>query len=90
MGGLVLIQNVGVVSGTTPTLDGKWQSSADDSTYTDITSATYTQVTSTTSLQKIGFDVRAAAKYIRYLGTIAGTSPSFTMGVQILGQKERV
>ena len=89
-GGLVLIQNVGVVSGTSPTLDGKWQSSPDDSTYTDISGATYTQVTATTSSQKVGFDVRAAAKYIRYVGTITGTSPSFTMGVQILGQKERV
>jgi hypothetical protein len=89
-GGLLLVQDVGVVSGTTPTLDGKWQSSPDDSTYTDISGATYTQVTATTSLQSIGFDVRAAAKYIRYVGTIAGTTPSFTMGVLIIGQKERV
>lgn len=89
-GGLLLIQNVGVVSGTSPTLDGKWQSSTDDSTYTDISGATYTQVTATTSSQKVGFDVKNAAKYIRYVGTIAGTSPSFTMGVQILGQKQRV
>jgi hypothetical protein len=88
-GGLILTQNVGTVSGTTPTLDGKWQSSPDNSTWTDISGATYTQVTASNSTQAIGFEVTAAAKYIRYVGTIAGTTPSFTMGVTVEGQKER-
>jgi len=89
-GGLIVEQLVGVVSGTTPTLDGKLQSSPDNSTWTDISGATFTQVTATDSFQKIGIDVRQGAKYIRYVGTIAGTTPSFTMGVALLGQKERV
>lgn len=89
-GGLVVQQLVGVVSGTTPTLDGKLQSSPDNSTWTDISGATFTQVTATDSFQKIGVQVPAAAKYIRYVGTIAGTTPSFTMGVVLLGSKERV
>lgn len=89
-GGVIVQQLVGVVSGTTPTLDGKLQSSPDNSTWTDISGATFTQVTATDSFQKIGVQVQAAAKYLRYVGTIAGTSPSFTMGVVLLGQKERV
>ena len=89
-GQLVVQQLVGVVSGTTPTLNGKLQSSPDNSVWTDISGATFTEVTATDSFQKIGVDVRAGAKYIRYVGTIAGTSPSFTMGVVLLGQKERV
>jgi len=90
-GGLLIEQLVGVVSGTTPTLDGKLQTSADNSTgWTDITGATFTQVTATDSFQKIGVGVRDTLGYIRYVGTIAGTTPSFTMGVAVLGQKERV
>lgn len=90
-GGLLVEQLVGVVSGTSPTLAGKIQTSADGSTsWEDITGATYTSVTATDSFQKIGFDVRETLGYIRYVGTIAGTSPSFTMGVVLLGQKERV
>ena len=89
-GGLVVQQLVGTVSGTTPTLDGKLQSSPDNSTWTDISGATFTQVTASDSFQKIGVRVGAAAKYLRYVGTIAGTTPSFTMGVVLLGSKERV
>lgn len=89
-GGLIVQQLVGVVSGTTPTLDGKLQSSPDNSTWTDISGATFTQVTASDSFQKIGVQVAAAARYLRYVGTIAGTTPSFTMGVVLLGQKERV
>jgi hypothetical protein len=90
-GGLIIEQLVGVVSGTTPTLAGKIQTSADGSSgWADIAGATFTSVTATDSFQKIGFDVRETLGYIRYVGTIAGTTPSFTMGVVLLGQKERV
>lgn len=90
-GGLVVEQLVGAVSGTTPSLDGKIQTSADGSTgWADISGATFTQITASDSFLKIGFDVRDTLGYIRYVGTIAGTTPSFTMGVALLGQKERV
>lgn len=89
-GGLLIVQTVGVVSGTTPTLDGKLQQSSDNSTWSDISGATFTQVTASDSYTAIGIDVRQTGGYIRYVGTIAGTTPSFTMGVSLLGQKERV
>ena len=89
-GGLIVTQQVGAVSGTNPTLDGKLQSSPDNSAWTDISGATFTQVTAANAEEKIGIDVREGAKYLRYVGTLGGTSPSFTMGVLLLGQKERV
>lgn len=91
-GGVIVEQLVGVVSGTNPTWDGKIQTSADGSTgWTDLTGATFTQVTATDSFQKIGFDVRDTLGYVRYVGTIGGTStPTFTMGVSLLAAKERV
>ena len=71
-GGVIVQQLVGVVSGTTPTLDGKIQTSADGSTgWTDISGATFTQVTATDSLTKIGFATRDTLGYVRYVGTIA-------------------
>jgi hypothetical protein len=88
---VIVQQQVGAVTGTTPTLDGKIQSSADGSTnWTDVTGATFTQVTASTSLQQTNVDTRAAARFIRYVGTIGGTTPSFTMAVQLIGQKATV
>lgn len=89
-GGLIIQQLVGAVSGTTPTLDGKLQGSADNSTWADVSGATFTQVTASDSYQKIGVHPRDVGKYLRYVGTIAGTTPSFALNVVILGQKERV
>lgn len=88
-GKLKVMQNVGTVSGTTPTLDGKLQDSADGSTgWADVTGATFTQVTAADSLQSIGVDTRAVKRYVRYVGTIGGTTPSFTMGVTFVGSKQ--
>src|SRR5262249_21969924 len=75
------IQHVAAVTGTTPTLDGKIQESSDNSTFTDVSGATFTQVTTSTNLQVITFD--RTKRYVRYVGTIAGTTPSFTMGVLV-------
>lgn len=80
-------QLVGVVSGTTPTLDGKIQQSPDNSTWVDVAGATFTQVTASDSYQSIGVDLRKTGGYIRYVGTIAGTTPSFTMGVTLVAEK---
>jgi len=84
-----IIQAVGVVSGTTPTLDGKVQSSATSGgTYADIAGATFTQVTATSNVQAINVRVSEASAFLRYVGTIGGTTPSFTMGVLFVGKKK--
>ena len=88
-GKVKVTQDVGAVSGTTPTLNGKIQDSADGSTgWADVTGATFTEVTASTNVQSIGVDTRLAKRYIRYVGTIAGTTPSYTMAVNAVGQKQ--
>jgi len=88
---LTVIQSVGVVSGTSPTLDGKIQSSdTSGGTYADITGATFTQVTASTNTQRIAVDISGHKRFIRYVGTIAGTSPNFRLGVVFRGAKKYV
>jgi hypothetical protein len=83
------IQQVGAVSGTTPTLDGKFQEGDTlGGAYSDIPGATFTQVTASTNLQTITFD--RTKRFVRYVGTIAGTTPSFTFGVLIGEQKKQL
>ena len=90
-GNLVVIQNVGVVSGTTPTLDGKIQDSVDGSAgWADVAGATFTQVTASNNVQAIAVNADATRGFIRYVGTIAGTTPSFTSGATALGIKVSV
>ena len=88
VGRLAITQHVGTVSGTSPTLDGKLQESSDNSTWSDISGATFTQVTASTAIQTIYIQTRATKRYIRYVGTIGGTSPSFGLAVTIQGQKQ--
>src|SRR5947208_113875 len=82
------LQQVGAVGGTSPTLDGKIQESSDNSAWSDISGATFTQVTASTNNQAITFD--RTKRYVRYVGTIAGTSPSFALAVVISEQKKQV
>jgi hypothetical protein len=89
-GNYLVVQDVGAVSGTTPTLDGKIQDSADNSSFADVSGLTFTQVTASTSLLTLNVDTRLVRRYIRYVGTIGGTTPSFGMDVIGLGAKQVV
>lgn len=86
-----VVLNTAKGTGTTPTLDGKLQSGAesDGSDAADISGATFTQVTDAAdSLQVLSVDLSAAGKYLRFVGTITGTSPSFVLGVSLVGIKK--
>lgn len=86
-GKVILDSTVG--TGTTPALDVKLQDSADDSSFADIAGATFAQVTDAgASLQSIGIDCDAAREFIRAVATIAGTTPSFTFSVNMVGNQE--
>lgn len=75
---------VGTVSGTSPTLDGKIQESdVLGSGYVDLAGATFTQVTASNNTQKIRLTGKTK-RYIRFVGTIAGTSPSFDLAANAL------
>lgn len=80
-GSVIFTQQVGTVSGTTPTLDGKVQDSLDGSTGWADTGATATQVTASTNNQNIVIDRSASKRFLRYVGTIAGTTPSYALQV---------
>src|SRR5262245_18919003 len=82
------VQQVGTVSGTSPTLDGKVQESSDNATWSDIPGATFSQVTASNNYQAITFD--RTKRYVRYVGTIGGTSPSFALAVLISEQKKQI
>src|SRR5262245_43542995 len=82
------IQQVGAAGGPPPTLDGKIQESSDNSAWTDIGGATFTQVTSSSNYQALTFD--RTKRYVRYVGTVAGSSPSFALAVVISEQKKQI
>jgi hypothetical protein len=73
------------------TLAGKIQSSATSGgSYADVTGATFTTVTNAAggSYQAISVDTRACSAYLKFIGTLAGTTPSFVFGVSIIGEKQ--
>lgn len=87
---LVLL-NASAGTGTNPTLDVKLQHSDDNSTFADVTGATFTQVTSdpgTAGVQAMRINVSNLKRYVRVIGTIAGTTPSFDFGVEFIGIKK--
>lgn len=80
------ILEVGAVSGTTPTLDVKLQESTDNSSWSDISGATFTQVTAANQRQAIR--CLRSKRYVRAVADVGGTTPSFTMCVEIVAQKK--
>ena len=86
--GAKVMVEVGAVTGTAPTLDGKVQDSADNVSFADVSGLAFTQVTTSNNSQSIAVDTRAVRRHIRYVGAIGGTTPSFTMAVQVIGKKK--
>ena len=85
------VLNASAGTGTTPTLDVKLQHSDDDSTYADVTGGAFTQVTDvagTAGVQVMKVNVSDLKRYVRVIGTIAGTTPSFEFGVEFIGIKK--
>lgn len=84
-GDILINQSVGTVTGTSPTLDTKIQDSADNSSWSDVSGATFTQVTATPStanaVTSLVLQSRTLRRYVRAVGTITGTSPSFPLSV---------
>lgn len=84
VGRIAITQLIGTVGGTSPTYDGKIQDSADGSTnWADVSGATFTQVTDSSdeTSETIGVEARLCKRYIRYVGTSGGTSPTAEIAV---------
>ena len=65
-------------------------SSADVDTeaWADVSGATFTQVTESDALESIVIAADSSKGFIRYVGTITGTTPSFAMAVSGFGQQQ--
>jgi hypothetical protein len=85
------VLNASAGTGTTPTLDVKLQHSDDNSTFADVTGGAFTQVTDaaeSAGIQVKRINVSDLKRYVRVIGTIAGTTPSFDYGVEFVGIKK--
>jgi hypothetical protein len=84
------VQFVGVVSGTTPTLDTKFQESdTSGGTYTDCSpTGAFAQVIVTDKLEITNF--KRSKRFVRAASTIGGSTPSFTYGVALLQMKKAI
>lgn len=76
----VAFLNVVAASGTSPTLNVKLQDSWDGVEWYD-TGVAFTQATGVTTERKT---ISNFGRFIRAVGTIAGTSPSFTFGLNVV------
>lgn len=75
-GELLVIQNVGVLTGTNPTVTGKLQSASDanGTGAADISGATYTQVNANNNVQALVVDPKKVpGGFLGYVGTLGGT-----------------
>jgi hypothetical protein len=76
------------VSGTTPTLDVKIETSPDGTTWYQI--AAFTQVTTVASKQVLtlgsGFTAQGFGNQIRANMTTGGTTPNYTVGITAIGK----
>lgn len=86
------IQVVGSVGGTETVFLGKIQEATTATgTYADITGAAFSTITSTTGapgVQAITF--QRTKQWLRYVGTISGTTAGVALDVLICGQKKQV
>lgn len=76
------LQIIGGVGGTDPTLDGKWQESANDSDWFDIAGMTHTQVIASNSTQAV-VGTRSM-RYVRHSRTVGGTTPTFVLTAGVI------
>lgn len=77
-------------AGSSPTWDGKITSCATSGgTYADVPGATFTQVTSTGNVQGIAIDLSKCERFLKYVGTLGGTStPTYAVGTVFEGIKK--
>jgi len=90
MGDMLVIADIGdSTAGSSPTMDLKLQSSADNSTgWTDVPNGAFTQATAK-SLQKLVIHPRDLNKYLRAVKTIGGTSsPAFPVAMHAIALKQ--
>jgi len=70
------------------TLDAKLQESDDNVTFTDVVGGAFTQVTNAAAaFETLTINGDGLKQYVRGVDTIAGTSPTFSRSLSMIGQK---
>jgi hypothetical protein len=82
------VQQVGALTGSGASIAGKIQESADASTWSDVADAAFTTVTTADNVQAVTFS--RTQRYVRYVGTVAGSSPSIPVAVIISEQRKQL
>jgi hypothetical protein len=90
---LIVLNAAAATAGTTPTLNLKLQHSATTTSgdFADVTSGAFTQVTDvagTAGVQALKLHVSDLKRYLRVIGTIAGSSAAFDFTVEFVGVKK--
>lgn len=90
-GDAMLLQQVGTVTGTSPTLAGALQDSDDGSTgWANVADGGFVTVTASNSTQKLVLAVNAMRRHVRYVGTMGGTTPSFTFAIVLFARLKNI
>jgi hypothetical protein len=74
--------NITTVTGTSPTLDVKFQDSYDGTNWVDVASGAFAQKTAANSSSLVLSNV---GPYLRAVQTVGGTSPNFTFDLYVAG-----
>lgn len=86
-GDICVLQNIGTVSGTSPTCATVLQDSDDGSTgWAAVDGGTFTTVTASNNSQKLVVQANACRRYLRSVSTIGGTTPSFILMIMLLAR----
>lgn len=88
IGTAAVILDAAAGTGTTPTDAIKLQSSPDNATWTDVAGGAFTGLTTVASQQRLNVNIDANDRYLRVVDTIAGTTPSYTRSVNLVGRKQ--
>ncbi len=91
-GNVGAVQIVGTVASTTFTYVGKIQESdTATGTYSDIAGATFAALTSTTGAAIVNsISFQRTKRFLRYVGTEGGTTPTMSLDALFLGQNKQL
>lgn len=84
------------LNATSPVADGSTTltvsllDSADNTTFTALTSPTFAPVTGTLSAQSVSLDTRSVRRYLQAKHVVTGTTATFTTAVTLVGLKQVV
>ena len=89
-GDLLVVQQVGAVTGTSPAMFTNVRTATDNSGTGARTVASFAGVTAGTNIQKVTVPIRECDGFVQVDMTITGTTPSFTVSQTLIGRPKTV